>query len=150
MLGASCTPLRAGSWTLTDRSRSLLTKTHTSHLRIMLNLPTFPYLQNDAMDFRQFSYDKIIDHCGVPHILASARSERLRLFGQLQRAQGSWLGSVAMLTRTPMSPGHAGPHITSWWEVICDDISLCAIDPKDTIHPHKWANAVRDSLLLPV
>ena len=140
----------AGSWTLTDRSRSLLTKTHTSHLRIMLNLPTFPYLQNDAMDFRQFSYDKIIDHCGVPHILASARSERLRLFGQLQRAQGSWLGSVAMLTRTPMSPGHAGPHITSWWEVICDDISLCAIDPKDTIHPHKWANAVRDSLLLPV
>ena len=87
----------AGAWTLTDASRAILTKTHSLHLRIMMNLPTFPYLDNDPMDYRQHSYDAIIAHCGAPHILSSARAERLRLFGQLRRAQESWLGSIAMI-----------------------------------------------------
>ena len=139
----------AGAWTLTDASRAILTKTHSLHLRIMMNLPTFPYLDNDPMDYRQHSYDAIIAHCGAPHILSSARAERLRLFGQLRRAQDSWLGSVAMLAPTPMATGHAGPSITSWWDVVCDDITLCAIDTKEAIHPRKWARIIRESRLLP-
>ena len=50
---------------------------HLGHLRIMGNIPKFPYLDSDPRDFRQHSYVDIAQLAGVPHILALSASASL-------------------------------------------------------------------------
>lgn len=140
----------AGTWTPTDTCQDELIHIHKVHLRIMCGIPKFPYLQWDPKDFDQYSYDEVVAAAEAPHILASARAERLRLFGQLMRASCSWLGSVSMISKPPTAPGHAGATITSWWDVVYRDMDACAIDPRQAIHPAKWAAGIRGSLDAPV
>lgn len=139
----------AGAWTPTESSQDALTHIHLVHLRIMCGVAKFPYLATDPRDFRQHGYGEMIALAGVPHILSCARAERMRLFGQLMRASDSWLGSVSMLGKPPMAPGHAGATIASWWDVVYQDLAACGIDSLQAIHPAKWAQGIQKSLAVP-